>query len=86
MAFHLKYEEDGKTRRVQFGSYYECIKEREKLRKKGIESDYSESGMDVTQHYERVRLGAGDKTAISRFLKMCDGIKDYKNAKKSVIE
>lgn len=86
MAFHLKYEEDGRIKRQQFSSYYECIKEREKLRKRGIESNYFESGMDVTQHYERVRIGEGDKTAIRKFLKMCDEIGDYRNAKKSVVE
>ena len=48
MAFHLRYEEDGKIKREQFGSYYECIKAREKVRERGIESVYSESGMDVT--------------------------------------
>ena len=42
--------------------------------------------MDVTQHYERMRMGVGDKIAISRFLKMCDGIKDYRNEKRSVVE
>lgn len=86
MAFHLQYEEGGKERRKQFSSYYECIKEKEKLRKRGIECSYGESGMDVTQHYGTTRIGTSEKQAISRFLKMCNDMGDYVNAKKSVVK
>lgn len=85
MAFHLKYEEDGKIKRQQFSSYYECIKEKEKLRKQGINCSYAESGVDVTQHYENIRIGMSDKKLINGFLKMCEDIGDYRNAKKSVL-
>lgn len=81
MPFHLVYEEEGKVRRQQFSSYYQCVVKKEQLRKKGITAKYGESGSDVTQHYENKIFGVGDKEAIKRFLKVCDNVGDLHNSK-----
>lgn len=49
MAFYLEYKEDGKLKREQFSSYYECIRRKEVLRNKGVKVVYKESGQDITR-------------------------------------
>ena len=47
MSFQLKYEKNGKKKIQKFGSYYECIVRKEKLRKQGVKAEYAEVGLDA---------------------------------------
>ena len=84
MSFYLKYEEQGKNRRECFNSYYECIKRKEELRKKGIAVEYSESGKDITKktYSERKKeINTPGKKALDDFIKMCDKFTDFRHQK-----
>lgn len=82
MAFHLDYvDTDGQVRKRQFSSYYECVVEKNKLRKSGVEVKYSESGVDVSRSYEIRRVSRNEKDAIKSFLARCEKIGDLRNAK-----
>lgn len=84
MGFQIRYEIDGKVKKPMFSSYYECIKQKEKLRSQGIKVEWIKNEVYVQPD----RGGSLDKlrghSAISNFLDMCNNIEDYRNEKTGV--
>ena len=82
MPYHLTYNTKSKEIKRTFSSFYEFVRTKEGLRRKGIPFEERVSGVDVGYTPAKTKLGQGTKNAIRNFLEMCDNIGDYKNSKR----
>lgn len=72
MSYILEYRENGQSKKQYFNSYYECIKEKKQLQKRGIENINLKDDVIPKVYVGSPKVMRNNsKEAIKRFVEMC---------------